>query len=72
MNVGSRQRGRVRGANIVDVDNSAEQIKNAILEQAKHGRYEPDNVYGNGEAGHKIGEILASCEKVKAQKQISY
>ena len=72
VNVGSRQQGRVRGANIIDVDNSAERIKNAMLEQAKHGRYEPDNVYGNGEAGHKIGEILSKLDTVDAQKMICY
>lgn len=71
VNVGSRQRGRVRGANIVDVDNSAVQIKNAILEQAKHGRYETDNVYGNGEAGGAIADALIDI-KLTIQKRITY
>ena len=72
VNVGSRQQGRVRGANIVDVEYSKEQIKNAILEQAKHQKFSPDNIYGNGKAGETIAEILSRLDTINVQKRICY
>ena len=59
VNIGSRQNGRERGANVLDVDYDETGIQNAILKQMKHGKYERDNIYGNGDAGKKIAELLA-------------
>jgi len=71
VNVGSRQTGRERFENVIDVLNDRENIKNAILTQVTHGRYEPDHRYGNGQAGERMVEILRS-NNFHIQKQITY
>ncbi len=71
VNVGSRQQGRMRGENVIDVGYKADDIEVAIHQQIKHGAYKPDYIYGNGQAGEKIVNILASYE-FKLDKLITY
>jgi UDP-hydrolysing UDP-N-acetyl-D-glucosamine 2-epimerase len=71
VNIGSRQAGRDRGHNIIDVDYNKEEIKNAILKQWNNGRYAPDHVYGGGDAGIKIANLLAT-EKLTFDKKLTY
>lgn len=70
VNIGTRQAGRERCRNVVDVNCSATEIKYAIEKQLKVGRYEPDHLFGDGEAGKKMVEVLANLknEDVKVQK----
>jgi UDP-N-acetylglucosamine 2-epimerase len=58
VNVGSRQMNRERGPNVIDVPHDATQIAAAIRQQVAHGRYEPSSLYGDGDAGAKIAEVL--------------
>jgi UDP-hydrolysing UDP-N-acetyl-D-glucosamine 2-epimerase len=60
VNIGSRQNGRDRAPNVMDVDYNASEIGAAIQTQAKHGRYESSEIFGSGFAGEKMAEILAS------------
>lgn len=60
--VGSRQQGRERGENVVEVEADAEKIEQAVLAQLKHGRYPSDSLFGNGNSGEKIAEILATIK----------
>jgi UDP-hydrolysing UDP-N-acetyl-D-glucosamine 2-epimerase len=71
VNIGSRQIGRVRGRNTVDSDEDATQIAEAIENQVRHGHYEPDPVYGSGNAGHKIAELLAT-QPLVIKKRLTY
>jgi len=71
VNIGTRQMGREQGENIINVGYSKEEIIAAIKKQLEHGRYSPDYIYGDGKAGERIAEILATCE-LKVQKRISY
>jgi UDP-hydrolysing UDP-N-acetyl-D-glucosamine 2-epimerase len=71
VNVGSRQTGRERAGNVIDVDYDHHQIEEAIHQQLAHGRYEPDYLYGDGRAGMKMAKILAEYE-FQLQKQIAY
>lgn len=59
VNIGTRQNGREKGKNLIDVGNDEKQIKAAILKQIKCGRYTSDATYGSGNAGEKIASILA-------------
>jgi len=59
VNIGSRQTGRQRGANVVDVPCEVGAIVAAVRRQIAHGRYEPDLRYGDGAAGAKIAAFLA-------------
>lgn len=71
VNVGSRQTGRQRGRNVIDVDNHRDRITDAIQTQIAHGPYGIDPIYGDGNAGERIAEILASTT-TDIQKRITY
>jgi len=62
VNIGSRQDGRERGKNVLDVGYSKEEIKNAIRQQLNHGRYPSEYIYGDGYAGERIADILSTIE----------
>jgi UDP-hydrolysing UDP-N-acetyl-D-glucosamine 2-epimerase len=63
VNVGSRQRGRLRGANVIDTDEGAEEIAAAIrLALAPETRRRlagMANPYGDGKAAPRIVDVLA-------------
>jgi UDP-hydrolysing UDP-N-acetyl-D-glucosamine 2-epimerase len=59
VNIGSRQFGRQRGPNVVDVPHDAEAISKAIQQQIAHGKYTSSGIYGTGNAGQRIAEVLA-------------
>jgi|TARA_B100001059_G_scaffold81692_1_gene79745 UDP-N-acetylglucosamine 2-epimerase (non-hydrolysing)/GDP/UDP-N,N'-diacetylbacillosamine 2-epimerase (hydrolysing) len=65
VNIGDRQRGRLRAANIIDSAPDADRIHEAIVRAL-----EPSfastiaglaNPYGDGDAGRRIADILAGC-----------
>ena len=71
VNIGSRQAGRARGRNTVDTDNDTRQITEAVEAQMSHGHYESDSVYGGGDAGDTIAELLAT-QPLVIKKQLTY
>lgn len=65
MNIGSRQDGRLRGANVVDCPHDTDAFvaaaKNCLFDErfreiCRNG----ENPYGLGDAGRKIADILAT------------
>lgn len=58
VNIGSRQAGRERGRNILDVEYNQEEIQTAIQQQILAGRYPSDKIYGDGHAGENIAKVL--------------
>ena len=71
VNIGSRQRGRERGANVVDVGYGRTEIALAIAEQAARGPLKPDTVYGDGRSGQRVAEVLATAP-LTIEKRITY
>ncbi|MBU0596047.1 UDP-N-acetylglucosamine 2-epimerase, partial [Candidatus Bipolaricaulota bacterium] len=71
VNVGTRQDGRERGTNVRDVGYDTAEIVAAAAAQREHGRYPSDPLYGDGQAGQRIADILATAE-IKQQKRITY
>jgi UDP-hydrolysing UDP-N-acetyl-D-glucosamine 2-epimerase len=71
VNIGSRQMGREKAANIIDVPPERHEIVRAIRTQVEHGRYDSDHVYGDGQAGPRIAQILSEAE-IHTQKRLSY
>jgi len=79
VNIGTRQEGRQRAENVIDVDYDKEQIKAAIKkalydEVFKEKVRNCNNPYGDGKAGVRIADILS---KIKIdtnllQKKITY
>lgn len=71
VNIGSRQNRRDRGNNVIDVDYDKNQIKNAITQIIAQGKSKPSTVYGGGEAGKEIANLLSTLP-LKFHKTISY
>lgn len=71
VNVGTRQNGRQRGKNVIDVDYKREEIIEAVTKQIKNAKYESEHIYGDGNAGKKIVDVLSTC-KIKVQKRLAY
>jgi UDP-hydrolysing UDP-N-acetyl-D-glucosamine 2-epimerase len=71
VNVGGRQDGRLRGANVIDVDYGRGAIVDAVRAQLEHGLYESEAIYGDGRAGERIADILARNE-ISIRKRIAY
>jgi UDP-hydrolysing UDP-N-acetyl-D-glucosamine 2-epimerase len=71
VNIGSRQNRRERGNNVIDVNYSRDEILDAILKCISNGKAVPSMIYGNGDAGKKIGDLLASVP-LKFHKTISF
>lgn len=70
--VGSRQHGREHGQNaLFDIRHERTEIENKIREQLAHGRYESDPIFGDGKAGKRIAETLATIQ-VSVQKRLAY
>jgi UDP-hydrolysing UDP-N-acetyl-D-glucosamine 2-epimerase len=71
VNVGTRQQGRERGENVMQVDYKHDQIEAAIRQQIEHGKYPSSPLFGDGTAGEKIAEILATAH-ITIQKKLAY
>ncbi len=59
INIGTRQFRRARGNNVWDVNYSKTEILSTLMEIKKSNRPQPSHVYGGGDAGLRIAEILA-------------
>lgn len=71
VNIGSRQNGRDRGRNVIDVDYSRQAIKEAIEKHCSHNGTPRDKIYGDGSAGDKIADLLSKIE-FKIEKRLTY
>ncbi|MEM9931177.1 MAG: UDP-N-acetylglucosamine 2-epimerase, partial [Bacteroidota bacterium] len=71
VNIGSRQSGRQRGPNVLDVDYQQTEIIAAVKDQIKHGKHPSAATYGGGDAGAKIAEELVHMPLTFA-KRITY
>ena len=71
VNIGTREMGRDRGCNVIDVDYDRRQIADAIRHHLSNGRYPSDPIYGDGRAGEKIADVLARAPLVY-EKRITY
>ncbi len=72
VNLGSRQSMRERGANVIEVPHERPAIEAALKTQIAHGHYPMEPIYGDGTAGQKIAEVLATLGPVNVQKRITY
>jgi UDP-hydrolysing UDP-N-acetyl-D-glucosamine 2-epimerase len=67
--VGTRQQNRERGPNVVEVSHDPDEIGDAIRSQIGRGRYPSSSLFGDGSAGKRIAEILATA-RPGIQKQL--
>jgi UDP-hydrolysing UDP-N-acetyl-D-glucosamine 2-epimerase len=71
VNIGSRQRFRERGRNVIDVPHDHVAIAEAVQACIANGHHDRDEIYGDGSAGIKIADLLASLP-LTIDKHLSY
>jgi len=71
VNIGTRQAGRERGRNVIDVDYDRGRIGDAVRHHLANGRPSPDCLYGDGNAGQRITDLLASVP-LRVEKRLAY
>lgn len=71
VNIGSRQRGRDRGRNVRDVDYGRDAIAAAIRDVWNATERPTDMIYGDGHAGKRIADVLATCP-LTIDKMLTY
>ncbi len=71
VNIGSREAGRERGRNVLDVSYDRREIVNAIRFHLDNGRPPVDPIYGDGRAGERIAWLLAQ-QPLRIEKKITY
>jgi len=70
VNIGDRQKNRIKGSNVISVRNSKKEIIKAIKEQLIVNKYPSENIYGKGDSSKIISEIIASF-KFNINKQFT-
>ena len=71
VNIGSRQQGRERGGNVIDVGHDRTAIVAAVRRQLQNGRYPPNPIYGSGNAGQQMAHLLATVP-LTIEKRLTY
>lgn len=71
VNIGTRQAGRERGSNVIDVGYDSDAILRATLDQACNRHVSPSHLYGDGHAGQRIADLLAHVP-LSVEKQLDY
>jgi UDP-hydrolysing UDP-N-acetyl-D-glucosamine 2-epimerase len=71
VNIGSRQQGRERGKNVIDVDHDRRDIAAAIATHITRGKPACDLLYGDGKAGTRIADCLATAG-LTIEKRLTY
>ncbi|MEQ9638516.1 MAG: UDP-N-acetylglucosamine 2-epimerase [Alphaproteobacteria bacterium] len=69
VDVGTRQASRERGANVVHAPYDGAAILKAARAQIGHGRYQRSTLFGDGTAGQRIADLLATTE-ISIQKRL--
>ncbi|MDJ0848103.1 MAG: UDP-N-acetylglucosamine 2-epimerase [Myxococcota bacterium] len=71
VNIGNRQAGRDRGANVQDVGYDRTEIAAAVRNLVPRRRVPSQGIYGDGEAGPRIADVLARVPLV-SEKRLTY
>ncbi|RLD25694.1 MAG: UDP-N-acetylglucosamine 2-epimerase (hydrolyzing) [Bacteroidetes bacterium] len=72
VNIGTRQKGRIRDKNVIDVSYNKDEINKGILSMInKKLNINSNSIYGDGDSGEKIANILAEVE-LRFHKTITY
>ena len=74
VNVGTRQAGRERNQNTYDTTAEKAAVSQTLQQALAHGRFERQNIYGNGDCHLRLPEIVAniSLHKTNFEKMNRY
>lgn len=62
VNIGTRQNGRMRASNVIDVNYNSNQIKKAIRKQISRRPYPSSNIYYKPNSSKKIVDVLSNID----------
>jgi len=71
INIGSRQNRREQAENVINVNYCQEKIEEAIITALDKGKSIPSTIYGEGNSGEKIAELLGELP-LQFHKTIMY
>ncbi|WP_425390366.1 UDP-N-acetylglucosamine 2-epimerase [Ekhidna sp.] len=71
INIGDRQKNRERGKNVIDTDYTRDKIIDAINSISNLKLGESDYLYGNGQSGEQIAQIISDFS-FNIEKQLTY
>ena len=71
VNIGTRQGGREHAPNVVHAGYNADEIYAAVRRQIDRGRYPSSEMFGTGDAGKRIADVLATST-FRIQKRLAY
>lgn len=71
VNIGSRQAGRDRAGNVIDVGYDRAAITEGVERHFRNGRYPRDLLYGDGRAGERIAALLSTAQ-LRIEKRLAY
>ncbi len=71
VNIGTRQSGRDRGPNVLDVGHDRDAIVEAVRKHTANGPVPRSSLYGDGRAGERIAGLLAD-QPLRVEKRIRY
>lgn len=71
VNIGSRQANREQDKNVLNVKHEVKEIVSAVLKQSKKKRFKSSRIYGTGNAGKKISNILVKVD-LSIKKKLNY
>jgi UDP-hydrolysing UDP-N-acetyl-D-glucosamine 2-epimerase len=71
VNIGNRQKDREVSDNVLHVEIDSQSIAGSILQQINHGPYRTSALYGSGNAGSAIIDVLQNYE-LNIEKRMSY
>lgn len=71
VNIGSRQEGRDRGRNVIDVSYDRKEIRSAIERCVSIGKFGSDLLYGDGHSGKRIASLLVDAP-LEIEKRLQY
>ncbi len=72
VNIGNRQQGREKAKNVVQTNYKSRDILKSINYQLKRGKYKKSSLYGNGNSGKKIVDIIQKIKIKTTQKKLFY
>ncbi len=71
VSIGTRQLGREHGDNVIWTAYDSGEIEAAVRKQIDHGVFERSELFGDGNAGTRIAEHLATAD-IRIQKRLAY
>ncbi len=71
VNIGNRQAGRDRGPNVIDTEYGSAAVLAAIQTHLNNGHYASSKLYGDGQAGPRIADLLADVT-LTVDKRLTY